>query len=154
MLYLIHLTWVGFKLTTLVVIGTDCIGSHKSNYHMITIMTAPGVQGVDRQIQRLPTIDWFTLFNKHQRKLPNESTFLHPYCYPKTKYGRIYNCKSLYGCQRQRCNIYEWNNQWKLNGMMNWHNFQVKNYERKQVESKFACFQVNSMTWLRINLKT
>jgi hypothetical protein len=31
----------GFKLTTLVVIGTDCAGSCKSNYHMITIMTTP-----------------------------------------------------------------------------------------------------------------
>jgi hypothetical protein len=28
--------WTGFKLTTLVVIGTDCIGSCKSNYHTIT----------------------------------------------------------------------------------------------------------------------
>jgi hypothetical protein len=27
---------VGFKLTTLVMIGTDCIGSLKSNYHTIT----------------------------------------------------------------------------------------------------------------------
>jgi hypothetical protein len=32
---------VGFELTTLKVIGHDCIGSCKSNYHMITIMTAP-----------------------------------------------------------------------------------------------------------------
>jgi hypothetical protein len=31
----------GFKLTTLVVIGTDCTGSCKSNYHTITTMTAP-----------------------------------------------------------------------------------------------------------------
>ena len=30
----------GFKLTTLVVIGTDCTGSCKSNYHSITTMTA------------------------------------------------------------------------------------------------------------------
>jgi hypothetical protein len=30
-----------FELTTLVVIGTDCIGSGKSNYHSITITTAP-----------------------------------------------------------------------------------------------------------------
>ena len=29
--------WVGFELTTLVVIGTNCIGSCKSNYH--TVMT-------------------------------------------------------------------------------------------------------------------
>jgi hypothetical protein len=29
-------TWSRFKLTTLVVIGTDCIGSYKSSYHTIT----------------------------------------------------------------------------------------------------------------------
>ena len=41
MLYRIHLAInrVLFELTTSVVIGTDCIGSYKSNYHMIT--TAP-----------------------------------------------------------------------------------------------------------------
>ena len=44
MLYLIHLTWVGFKLTTLVVIGTDCIGSHQSNYHAITTMMASSLR--------------------------------------------------------------------------------------------------------------
>ena len=36
MLYRVHLAWAGFELTTLVVIGTDCIGSCKSNYHTIT----------------------------------------------------------------------------------------------------------------------
>jgi hypothetical protein len=41
MLYRVHLTWMGFELTMLVVIGTDCIGSCKSNYHMITTMEAP-----------------------------------------------------------------------------------------------------------------
>ena len=35
-LYRVYLTWAGFKLTTLLVIGTDCIGSCKSNYHMTT----------------------------------------------------------------------------------------------------------------------
>ena len=30
----------GFELTTLVVIGTDCIGRYKSNYHMIMTTTA------------------------------------------------------------------------------------------------------------------
>ena len=39
MLYRAHLTWAGFKHTTLVVIGTDCIGSYKSNYHTITTTT-------------------------------------------------------------------------------------------------------------------
>ena len=27
MLYRVHLAWAGFELTTLVVLGTDCIGS-------------------------------------------------------------------------------------------------------------------------------
>jgi len=39
MLYQVHLTWARFELTTLVVIGTDCIGSYKSNYHTITTTT-------------------------------------------------------------------------------------------------------------------
>jgi hypothetical protein len=33
MLYRVHLTLTEFELTTLVVIGTDCTGSYKSNYH-------------------------------------------------------------------------------------------------------------------------
>jgi hypothetical protein len=37
MLYGVHLTWTGFELTILVVIGTDCIDSSKSNYHTITM---------------------------------------------------------------------------------------------------------------------
>jgi hypothetical protein len=39
MLHRVHLARAGFKLTTLVVIGTDCICSFKSNYHTSTIMT-------------------------------------------------------------------------------------------------------------------
>jgi hypothetical protein len=31
----------GIRTTTLVVIGTDCIGSCKSNYYTITITTVP-----------------------------------------------------------------------------------------------------------------
>jgi hypothetical protein len=38
---IIYLTWVEFELTTLVVIGTDCIGSYKSNYHTIMTTTVP-----------------------------------------------------------------------------------------------------------------
>ena len=35
MLYQVHLDWAGFELTTLVVIGTDCIGSCISNLILI-----------------------------------------------------------------------------------------------------------------------
>ena len=44
MLYRVHLSWARFELTTLVVIGTDYIGSYKSNYH--TIMPAPCTHGI------------------------------------------------------------------------------------------------------------
>ena len=38
-LYQIHLACAGFKLTSLGVIGTDCIGSYKSYYNTITATT-------------------------------------------------------------------------------------------------------------------
>jgi hypothetical protein len=41
MLYLIHLGWTGFQLITLVVIGTDCMGICKTNYHTMTTTTTP-----------------------------------------------------------------------------------------------------------------
>ena len=41
MLYRTHLACAGFKLTTLVVIGTDYICSFNTNYHTITTTTAP-----------------------------------------------------------------------------------------------------------------
>jgi hypothetical protein len=34
--YRVHLAWVGFELTMLVGIDTNCTGSYKSNYHTIT----------------------------------------------------------------------------------------------------------------------
>ena len=39
MVYRVHLAWVGFELTTFLVIGTDCIYSYKSNYHTFTTLT-------------------------------------------------------------------------------------------------------------------
>jgi hypothetical protein len=39
MLYQVHLSRMGFELATLVVIGTDCTGSCKSNHHTITTTT-------------------------------------------------------------------------------------------------------------------
>ena len=40
MMYRVHFAWAGFKLTTLVVIGTDCISSYKWSYHTVTTTTA------------------------------------------------------------------------------------------------------------------
>jgi len=36
-MYRVQLSWAGFELTTLMVIGTECKSSYKSNYHTITI---------------------------------------------------------------------------------------------------------------------
>ena len=41
MLYWVHLAWAEFELTTLVVIGPNCVGSYKSNYDANTPMTTP-----------------------------------------------------------------------------------------------------------------
>ena len=54
MLYWVHLAWVGFELTTLVVIGTDCVGSCKFNYH--TIKT-PTIQVVIIKVHKLSCVD-------------------------------------------------------------------------------------------------
>ena len=49
MFYWVHLAWAGIELTKLVVIGTDCIGSFKSNYHTITTTTTPYVSWIYNQ---------------------------------------------------------------------------------------------------------
>ena len=43
MLYRAHLSCAGFELTMLVVIGSDCIGNIKSNYHTITTTMTPNL---------------------------------------------------------------------------------------------------------------
>jgi len=55
--------WVGFKLTTyLVVMGTDCIGRYKSNYHTIT--TAPFCSNMGINIfSRSKFIQWINAWN-------------------------------------------------------------------------------------------
>jgi hypothetical protein len=53
MLYQVHLAWVGFKLTKLVVIDTDCIDSYKSNYHAITTMMTPLTRGKKTNQQKI-----------------------------------------------------------------------------------------------------
>ena len=45
MLYRVHLAWVGVELTMLAVIGSDCVGSCKSNYITTT------VQGIAKKLE-------------------------------------------------------------------------------------------------------
>ena len=58
----ITLCWIllaGFKLTTLVVIGTDCIGSCKSNYNTITITTALKFGWCKQMCDLNHVVEWF-----------------------------------------------------------------------------------------------
>ena len=49
MLHWLRLAYAGFELTTLLVIGTYCIGSCKSNYNTITTTTDPAkIQKTDK----------------------------------------------------------------------------------------------------------
>jgi len=46
MLYQVHLAMSRIGTPTLLVLGTDCIGSCKSNYHRIKTTTAPSFIGI------------------------------------------------------------------------------------------------------------
>ena len=50
MLYRVHLSWTGFELTILVVIGTDCTGSCKSNYHMIMTIPLSDIERTNNEV--------------------------------------------------------------------------------------------------------
>ena len=52
MLYRVHLAMNGFEIITSVVIGTDCTGSCKSNYHTLTITTVPAFFWITIEQQR------------------------------------------------------------------------------------------------------
>ena len=47
----------GFELTTLVVIGTDCIGSFKSNFHTIMTTTVPLLQ-LKKWLHKRSDLSW------------------------------------------------------------------------------------------------
>jgi hypothetical protein len=48
MLYRVHFAIMGLELTTLVVIGTDCTGSCKSNFSLTLISIPKGVDNLRR----------------------------------------------------------------------------------------------------------
>ena len=71
MLYRVHLTWVGFKLITLVMIGTDCICNCKSNYHTTT--TTPCIILIYCYIPRKKVVGRYTGFSmKFYQQLTGE----------------------------------------------------------------------------------
>ena len=58
--------WAGFELRTLVVIGTNCTGSCKSNYHTITITTASYKSSYNLHLLHfLYTCTWCNIIKLH-----------------------------------------------------------------------------------------
>jgi hypothetical protein len=66
MLYRVHLAWAGLKLIMLLVIGTDCIGSCKSNYHTNMTTTAP------QQISDITTVQFY-MYNVYLFSISSET---------------------------------------------------------------------------------
>jgi hypothetical protein len=64
MLYWVHLAWAWFKLTMLMVIGTDCIVSWKPNNHRIMTMMAQRWEVVAHFVDICVTVDHHFLFIK------------------------------------------------------------------------------------------
>jgi hypothetical protein len=64
MLYRVHLACLGFELTSLMVVGTDCKGSWKSNYHTITTTTAPAQNNYNTILSRLCSACWCQICNR------------------------------------------------------------------------------------------
>jgi hypothetical protein len=51
MLYQVHLARIEIRTQNISGEGTDCIGSCKSNYHTITVMTARPIKGKQTDVQ-------------------------------------------------------------------------------------------------------
>ena len=62
--------WSWFELTTSVVIGTDCIGSSKSNYHTITATTAH-FSWYSCKLTHLKLLEYISCKNHQYIALPN-----------------------------------------------------------------------------------
>jgi hypothetical protein len=71
MLYRVHLACMGFELATLVMMGTDYIGSYESNYHMITTTTTP-IHGICQcwNVNDVDTMSDLLFFTFFQRCVP------------------------------------------------------------------------------------
>jgi len=107
MLYSAHLVWARFELTTLVVIGTDCTGSCKSNYYTNATTTAPGIK--NRLLKCTYISNECILFHVYLTPLAYTFTFnkliIRPYWIKWSKYNRTVE---------ERCNTCSIVSEWLL----------------------------------------
>jgi len=121
LLFWVHLAWAGFELTTLVVIGTDCIGSLKSNYHTIMTMTTPintcssiilclfcfhqiCISGVIVRVLASSMVD-----RGLESRLGQTKDYKISICCFSAKHAKL-RCKSKYWLARKHDNMSQWSN--------------------------------------------
>ena len=127
-MYWVHLAWVGFDFTTLVVIGTDCIGSHKSNYHTITTTTQWAISHLTMSVSDegymlffslnlffyLITFPWFETTSKF-------STTLFVFINLKWKQWQIQTCLVNKFMWKTLFSVLKWKkSSWKIIETSNW----------------------------------
>ena len=103
--------WAGFELTTSVVIGTDCIGSCKSNYDMITATTATNLVCTTRFWNNLHQVRWNPKYWKSQNLLCCQLMIKHGFHRPWKLLIRQYFKGLLKNCityLNQICQRWSW----------------------------------------------
>ena len=78
MLYGVDLAWARFELSALMVIGTDCICSYRSNYHPINNIYIPSLQGFKVRLfnvtfNNIYVISWGSVLLVYETWTPGEN---------------------------------------------------------------------------------
>jgi hypothetical protein len=81
--------WARVQTTTSVVIGTDCIGSCKSNYHPITTTTAPLL--IKRKFKQWWLTNYTNINKMNNYQWPRNSNLWTPTHTPYGIYYQLYN---------------------------------------------------------------
>ena len=93
MLHRVHLDWAGFEHTTLMVIGTGCVGSYKSNYHVITLWHLFPSQNPNKYIMDITYVNKSRGYSCHGR--PSYKQYLGLNCKRKIIIYRVHMGISL-----------------------------------------------------------
>ena len=111
MFYRVHLAWAGFETTTLVVIGTDCIGSSKSNYHTITTTTAPlDIKNRNKRIYHMyPLVIHFVLSHLIKNWMHSFEVSLGYESIDRSTFSMKHGSASCWKCSSINAFIPEWN---------------------------------------------
>ena len=80
-------SWAWFELTTVVVIGTDCIGCHKSKFHTVMTTTAPHLNWVSTQIMKRKFKQWLSTIPPISTKWSNHFS-------PQSELSKSLSCLS------------------------------------------------------------